>query len=191
MLDVRSPAEYDCGHIQGAYSLPIFSNDERAIVGTAYKNESREAAVEKGLAFWGPKMKEQVENAKKTNNNKTFLVHCWRGGMRSSSLAWLLELYGFKIYLLRGGYKSFRRKVLESFAEDREILISIGGEEKKADKKKCDKNKACCKKDSEAKLSENEAPMGKSCQGASKSKSCCKGGKKDAKTAETAATPAN
>lgn len=70
-------------------------------------------------------------------------------------------------------------------------LISIGGEEKKADKKKCDKNKACCKKDSEAKLSKNEAPMGKSCQGASKSKSCCKGGKKDAKTAETAATPAN
>ena len=126
MLDVRSPAEYDCGHIQGAYSLPIFSNDERAIVGTAYKNESREAAVEKGLAFWGPKMKEQVENAKKINNNKTFLVHCWRGGMRSSSLAWLLELYGFKIYLLRGGYKSFRRKVLESFAEDREILI-LGG----------------------------------------------------------------
>jgi len=126
ILDVRSPGEYDYAHIQGAHSLPLFSDEERAIVGTAYKQVSRESAVNKGLSFFGPKMKELADNAKKISDGNTFLVHCWRGGMRSASVAWLLELYGFKVYLLRGGYKSFRRMVLESFSEERKILI-LGG----------------------------------------------------------------
>src|ERR1035437_281695 len=126
ILDVRSPGEYEYGHIPGANSLPLFSNEERAIVGTAYKQVNRESAVNKGLAFFAPKMKELVNNAKKLSSEKTFLVHCWRGGMRSSSVAWLLELYGFKVYLLRGGYKAFRRMALESFNEERNILI-LGG----------------------------------------------------------------
>jgi tRNA 2-selenouridine synthase len=126
ILDVRSPGEFEYAHIHGAHSLPLFSNEERAIVGTAYKQVSRESAVNKGLAFFGPKMKELADKAKKINSGKTFLVHCWRGGMRSASVAWLLELYGFKVYLLRGGYKSFRRTVLETFNEERQILI-LGG----------------------------------------------------------------
>ncbi len=126
ILDVRSPGEFEYGHIPGAHSLPLFSNEERAIVGTAYKQVSRESAVNKGLSFFGPKMKDLADDAKKISNGNTFLVHCWRGGMRSSSVAWLLELYGCKVYLLCGGYKSFRKKVLDSFNEEREILI-LGG----------------------------------------------------------------
>ena len=126
VLDVRSPGEFECAHIRGAHSLPLFSNEERAIVGTAYKQVSREFAVNKGIEFFAPKMKALVDMAKEISNGNTFLVHCWRGGMRSSSVAWLLELYGLKVFLLRGGYKSFRRMVQESFSEERKILI-LGG----------------------------------------------------------------
>lgn len=126
VLDVRSPGEFEYGHIPGAHTLPLFSDEERAIVGTAYKQASRESAVNKGLSFFGPKMKELADAAKKINSGNTFIVHCWRGGMRSASVAWLLELYGHKVYLLRGGYKSFRKAVLESYNDEREILI-LGG----------------------------------------------------------------
>ncbi|MES2592469.1 MAG: tRNA 2-selenouridine(34) synthase MnmH [Bacteroidota bacterium] len=126
ILDVRSPGEFEYGHIPDALSLPLFSNEERAIVGTAYKQVSRESAVNKGLEIFGPKMKTFAEEAKKISSGNTFLVHCWRGGMRSGTVAWLLELYGCKVYLLRGGYKSFRRIALESFATDRKILV-LGG----------------------------------------------------------------
>jgi tRNA 2-selenouridine synthase len=126
ILDVRSPGEFEYGHIPNAHNLPLFTDEERAIVGTAYKQVSREDAVNKGLAFFGPKMKILADDAKKINSGTTFIVHCWRGGMRSASVAWLLELYGFKVYLLRGGYKAFRRSVLESFSEERNILI-LGG----------------------------------------------------------------
>ncbi|HMK20366.1 MAG TPA: rhodanese-like domain-containing protein, partial [Chitinophagaceae bacterium] len=56
VIDVRSPAEYKHAHIPGAYSLPLFSDEERSIVGTAYKQESREIAIKHGLDFFGPKM---------------------------------------------------------------------------------------------------------------------------------------
>ena len=126
IVDVRSPGEYEYGHIPGAHSIPLFSNEERAVVGTAYKQVSREFAVNKGLAFFVPKMKELVDCARSLGTGNTLLVHCWRGGMRSSSVAWLLELYEFKVYLLRGGYKVFRRMALENFNEERKILI-LGG----------------------------------------------------------------
>lgn len=126
ILDVRSPGEFEYGHIPSAHSIPLFSDEERAIVGTAYKQVSRESAVNKGLEIFGPKMKALADRAKKIGNGNTFLVHCWRGGMRSATVAWLLELYGFKVYLLRGGYKSFRRIALESFGTERKMLI-LGG----------------------------------------------------------------
>lgn len=126
VLDVRSPGEFEYGHIPGAHSLPLFSDEERTIVGTAYKQVSREVAVNKGLSFFGPKMQVLADDAKKISSENTFIVHCWRGGMRSASVAWLLELYGFKVYLLRGGYKSFRRAILESYTEQRKVLI-LGG----------------------------------------------------------------
>src|SRR5258706_1121016 len=61
VIDVRSPGEYKHAHIPGAYSLPLFTDEERKAVGTAYKQESREQAIKIGLDFFGPKMKKMVE----------------------------------------------------------------------------------------------------------------------------------
>ena len=120
IIDVRSEGEYNHAHIPNAYSLPLFNNEERKIVGTIYKQKSREEAIKKGLEIFGPKMKEMIDFAegiipKDNPNNKTVIVHCWRGGMRSAGIAWLFDLYGFKVYTLIGGYKAFRNWVLGVF----------------------------------------------------------------------------
>lgn len=123
VLDVRSPGEFNHAHIPGAYSLPLFTDEERKVVGTAYKQESREQAIKLGLDFFGPKMRSIVEKVESiagskngsSNESRTILVHCWRGGMRSGAIAWLLDMYGFKVYTLAGGYKKYRHYVLETF----------------------------------------------------------------------------
>jgi tRNA 2-selenouridine synthase len=147
VLDVRSPSEYKQAHIPGAYSLPLFTDEERKIVGTAYKQQSREAAIKIGLDFFGSKMRkivEEVENlvsskqlavnrqAQASNENgklqtgNCILVHCWRGGMRSAGVAWLLDLYGYKVYTLKGGYKLYRNYVLDTFSRPYDFKI-LGG----------------------------------------------------------------
>jgi tRNA 2-selenouridine synthase len=131
IIDVRSEGEYNHAHIPGAYNLPLFNNEERKIVGTIYKQQNREQAIKKGLDFFGPKMKEMIlfaERVNKTlgNNNSTFIVHCWRGGMRSAAVAWLLDMYGFKIFTIQGGYKSYRNWVLNQFEKNLQINI-VGG----------------------------------------------------------------
>jgi tRNA 2-selenouridine synthase len=136
VIDVRSEGEYLHAHIPSAYSMPLFNNQERKIVGTAYKQQSRETAIKIGLDFFGKKMRPMVEEvesllegSKGKNgqvNNKTILVHCWRGGMRSGAVAWLLDLYGFKVYSLAGGYKAFRNWVLQQFEKEYDLRI-LGG----------------------------------------------------------------
>jgi tRNA 2-selenouridine synthase len=126
ILDVRTPAEFEQGHIVGALNLPLFTNEERVIVGTIYKKEGKQPAILKGLEIVGPKLHEYVKAAIQLNKSTTFLVHCWRGGMRSSSMAWFLETYGFKCITLKGGYKSYRKHVLDSFNEQKKIII-LGG----------------------------------------------------------------
>jgi tRNA 2-selenouridine synthase len=139
ILDVRSPGEYSHAHIPGAYNLPLFSDEERKIVGTAYKQEGRQPAIKIGLGFFGLKMTKMVEEAeqvieehqKKQSNpasqvSKTILIHCWRGGMRSAGVAWLLDLYGFKVYTLAGGYKAYRNWVLQQFERPHPFKV-LGG----------------------------------------------------------------
>ncbi len=126
IIDVRTPAEYLQGHIPGAHNVPLFSNEERVIIGTIYKKEGREPAILKGLELVGPKLKSIVESANTIAKEKTILTHCWRGGMRSGSVAWLLEMYGYKVYTLKKGYKAFRNFALEEFKKTRSLLI-LGG----------------------------------------------------------------
>ena len=146
VLDVRSPGEYAHAHIPGAYSLPLFTNEERKIVGTAYKQESKQQAIKIGLKYFGPKMVGMVEEVEtlmnthwvnKPNNSMTndqmsnadpmtIIVHCWRGGMRSAGVAWLLSLYGFKVYTLAGGYKAYRGWVRKQFENNYNLNI-LGG----------------------------------------------------------------
>ena len=104
----------------------MFTNEERILIGTLYKKEGKQPAVLKGLEVVGPKLHEYVNDAIKLNKSGTFLVHCWRGGMRSSSMAWFLETYGFKCFTLKGGYKNYRKRVLDSFQEEKNIVI-LGG----------------------------------------------------------------
>ncbi|TXT33413.1 MAG: hypothetical protein FD136_920 [Chitinophagaceae bacterium] len=132
VLDVRSPGEFDHAHIPGAHSLPLFNNEERKVVGTVYKQESKQRAVKIGLKYFGSnmvQMVEQVEQLVKHSSGEalpTVLVHCWRGGMRSAGVAWLLDLYGFKVYTLVGGYKAYRNWVLAQFEKKYNIQI-LGG----------------------------------------------------------------
>ena len=101
VIDVRSPDEFAHAHIPNALSLPLFNNEERALVGTTYKQKSREQAIKVGLPLFGNKMLPMVESVemwvdafqkKNKTNATTIYVHCWRGGMRSAAVAWLLDL---------------------------------------------------------------------------------------------------
>lgn len=133
VIDVRSEGEYVHAHIPGAVSMPLFNNEERKIVGTAYKQQSKQQAIKIGLSLFGKKMVEMVEFVEKLLENKagdltskTIVVHCWRGGMRSGGVSWLLDMYGFKVYTIIGGYKSFRRWAIAQFEKDYTIKI-LGG----------------------------------------------------------------
>ena len=137
LLDARSPGEYDYAHIPTAISFPLFTDEERKIVGTTYKQKSREDAIKIGLDFFGPKMRKMVEEAENmiskrqlaignNEDSKSVFVYCWRGGMRSAAIAWLLDLYGFKVYTLAGGYKAFRNHVLQTFEQPFQFKI-LGG----------------------------------------------------------------
>ncbi len=132
VIDVRSPGEFAHAHIPNAFSLPLFDDEERKVVGTIYKQRSREEAIKKGLEFFGPKMRDMVEQCETiiqnhpAGNKKKVLLHCWRGGMRSGAIAWLLDLYGFKVVLLEGGYKAFRNWALQQFEKDHPFAL-VGG----------------------------------------------------------------
>jgi tRNA 2-selenouridine synthase len=124
IIDVRSPGEYQQGHIPGAVNLPLFDDQERAEVGTCYKQKGREDAIAIGLELVGSKMANFVRQAKQLP--PPLRVHCWRGGMRSSSMGWLFETAGMEVYLLTGGYKSFRRWVREILADPKQLIVLAG-----------------------------------------------------------------
>jgi tRNA 2-selenouridine synthase len=126
IIDVRSPSEFRQGHIPGAYNLPLFDDEERAKIGTIYKQQGRDAAFKHGLEIVGPKMKLFVEEAEKIAPQRRLLLHCWRGGMRSRSFGWLLETAGFNVQTVEKGYKAFRNFVLDQFAEEQNIHILSG-----------------------------------------------------------------
>jgi tRNA 2-selenouridine synthase len=126
ILDVRAPTEYAQGHIPGALSLPLFTDEERARIGTTYKQVNPDKAVLLGLDFFGPKMRTMVEQARKLAPGQEVRLHCWRGGMRSGAVQWLLELGGLKVNLLDKGYKDYRRWALAEFARPRQLRI-LGG----------------------------------------------------------------
>ncbi len=126
VIDVRAPAEFAHGHIPGAVSLPLFSDEQRALVGTTYKKQGREAAILLGFELTGPKWSAFIRQALELAPQKKVVLHCWRGGMRSSAMAWALDLYGFEVFLLQGGYKSYRRWAARQWEKNYDFLV-IGG----------------------------------------------------------------
>jgi len=126
LVDVRSPKEFAEGHIPGAVNIPLFSNEERAKVGIRYKQGGNENAVLLGLEIVGPKLADFAKQAKKLARKKEILVHCWRGGMRSASMAWLFETAGLKAKTLEGGYKAYRRFIRQEFSKEAKMTV-LGG----------------------------------------------------------------
>lgn len=109
VIDVRTPAEFEKGHIIGAVNIPLFTNEERVVVGTLYIRVGREQAIEKGLEFVGGRMADMVRQAKSIAAGRPVYVYCWRGGMRSGSVGWLFATAGMTVATLKGGYKAYRR----------------------------------------------------------------------------------
>lgn len=127
IIDVRSPGEFKQGHIPGAYNIDLFTNAERAVVGTAYKQESKEKAIEIGYEFVKPKLNDFVTKSAEVAAEKEVVVHCWRGGMRSNAFADHLLENGFeKVYVIEKGYKAFRNYVLQFFEKPYDLKI-LGG----------------------------------------------------------------
>lgn len=127
IVDVRSPSEFRQGHIPGAISLPLFTDAERAEVGTLYKQVGKEEAVQKGLELIGPRMCTLVKEAYElTGNSRKIRVYCWRGGMRSASMAWLFNMAGIEVELLTGGYKAWRNYTLQLLEKPLHYLV-LGG----------------------------------------------------------------
>jgi tRNA 2-selenouridine synthase len=127
IIDVRSPGEFFKGRIPGSVNIPLFSDEERARVGTAYTRESREAALDIGFRFVEPKLEDFIRASRKAAPDGSVAVHCWRGGLRSKAFAGHLADHGFEaVFVIEGGYKSFRRTVLDFFRQPFRLAI-LGG----------------------------------------------------------------
>ena len=126
VIDVRSPGEFEQGHIPGAYSLPLFDNEERARVGTTYVKIGKEPAIELGKSIAGEKTDYYLTAIQKHVPEKQMLLHCWRGGMRSAKIAAFFAEYGYKVFVLEGGYKAYRGFIRHEFSSGRPIFL-IGG----------------------------------------------------------------
>ena len=130
VLDVRSPAEFAQGHLPGAESFPLFSDDERSVVGQSYKASGKEEAILLGLGFVGPKLRELAEQAKalflSQQERKPLLIYCWRGGMRSGSVDWLLRTAEIPTIRCEGGYKACRAQFNASLSVSRPYVV-LGG----------------------------------------------------------------
>ncbi len=124
VVDVRSEGEFQEGHIRSAINIPLLNNEERIAVGTDYKQKGQAEAIKTGFRLVGPRLFDIVIHAQQTRNE--MIVHCWRGGMRSSNFCQFVGMAGVKTHQLKGGYKVYRQHAVESFAKSFQFLI-IGG----------------------------------------------------------------
>lgn len=115
LVDVRSEGEFAEATIPGAINLPLFNNEERAQVGTAYTQVSPARARELGLSLVSPKLPSLVKEAEKLAEQGSLVMFCWRGGMRSKAFSQVLDLMGIPVYRLIGGYKAYRKQVVDYF----------------------------------------------------------------------------
>ena len=114
IIDVRSPAEFADDHIPGAINLPVLNNQQRAEIGTIYKQISPFAAKRAGAALVAKNIATHLQTTLKDKaRDWRPLVYCWRGGQRSGAMAQILSNIGWHSSVIDGGYKSYRRHVLD------------------------------------------------------------------------------
>ncbi|PWA10070.1 tRNA 2-selenouridine(34) synthase MnmH [Pueribacillus theae] len=126
-VDVRSPKEYEETTIPGSINIPVFTNEERAEVGTLYKQKGQDAAKERGLEIFSQKLPAFIEAFKQIDTPIT--VFCWRGGMRSKTAATVLDLMGIQVNRLKGGIRSYRKWVVHVLEQQEckpELLVLNG-----------------------------------------------------------------
>ena len=126
IIDVRAPKEFTQGHIPGALNVPLFSDTQRALVGTTYKQQGKEDALRVGIEIVGPHINNYIDTLQSLTHEKTVVVYCWRGGMRSKSICMLLNFFGYTTYQITGGYKAFRQ-YLYAQAERPYSIVLLGG----------------------------------------------------------------
>ncbi|KJS16102.1 MAG: tRNA 2-selenouridine synthase [Peptococcaceae bacterium BRH_c4b] len=112
LVDVRSEDEYCEDTIPGAINIPLLNNQERAMVGTVYKKQNPVAARRLGLSLVSPKLPGMLKEYElQLSKGNGIVLFCWRGGLRSQFVTYMLDLMGFEIYRINGGYKSYRKYV--------------------------------------------------------------------------------
>lgn len=117
LVDVRTPAEFNETSIPGAINVPLFSNDERAEIGSLYKQQGKMIARRRGVVIAAPKIPDFVAQIEKARALSTLpvIIFCWRGGMRSLAMTSFMNLAGIPARQLSGGHKTFRRMVCDYF----------------------------------------------------------------------------
>jgi len=114
IIDVRSPAEFALDHIPGAINCPVLNDEERVEVGTIYHQESPFAAKKIGARLIAKNIAHHLEHQFAAQDKGWRpLVYCWRGGKRSQSMTHILRQIGWSAELLNGGYKQYRKWVVE------------------------------------------------------------------------------
>jgi tRNA 2-selenouridine synthase len=119
LIDVRAPIEYMDAHIPGAINIPLFSDDERAVIGTIFKQEGNKKAKWKAMEVVSPKIPSLLQKLNElTVQGTSPLIYCWRGGSRSGSFCTFAELVGLEPFRLTGGYRAYREWCVDHLSPD-------------------------------------------------------------------------
>ncbi len=117
IVDVRTPLEFAEDRLPSAYNVPLLTNEERIEIGTLYKQQGAHLARIRGLELTAGRFPEMMREIASAANGRPILVYCWRGGLRSKTVASILDLTGFPVKQLTGGYKAFRNQVTAYFED--------------------------------------------------------------------------
>mgnify|MGYP003575714630 CR=1 FL=1 len=124
VIDVRSEREFEEGHIPKAINIPLLNNSERVVVGTTYKQQGQQEAIKMGFKLVGPRLADLIDHTRQIGNE--LIVHCWRGGMRSSNFCQFMSMSKVKTHQLKGGYKAYRQHAVASFKRPLQLFSICG-----------------------------------------------------------------
>lgn len=125
LIDVRSPKEFEENKINGAINIPIFNDEERILIGTLYK-EDVEKAKKEGVKIASSKLPEIFDEILELyKSHKRLVFYCARGGMRSGVISSMIGALGLKVYKIKGGYKEYRKHIIEDLPRLNENLKYI------------------------------------------------------------------
>ena len=123
VVDVRSEGEFEAGHVKNAINIPLLNNAERKEVGTDYKQKGQGEAIRTGFRLVGPRLLEMIMEAERAAVKNELIVHCWRGGMRSSNFCQFVNMDSIRTHQLEGGYKAYKQSAINTFKNRFSLLL--------------------------------------------------------------------